>query len=361
MKEYLKKITVPIFIIIVLLIISFFTIIPIWDMVVLGAIFGYGLRPIASRFKPKVKYDSIAIILAIIIILIPVLLLCGYIIYVIIGLAGSFTAGAGVNIGGFNLNQTISVIITNVPQQYQSTVQSYSSYIPTITNEIYNWVLNYCIGVVKSTPVLLVQIFTLMFSTYYFARDGDKLMEYVRAFIPKERDAFSNKMFYEIETVLKSIFYGHFLTAIIIGIVAGIGFGLLGYPYAIFLAILTGICQVIPVIGPWPVYWALVIIDLINGNFTRAIVTLIFGFGLSICDVYIRPALAGKYADVPSMILLLGFMAGPLVFGLIGFIIGPLIFGITYAVIKAYKEEVIEGKDKDSAFIIKEEVKKESG
>lgn len=63
MKEYLKKITVPIFIIIVLLIISFFTIIPIWDMVVLGAIFGYGLRPIARRFKPKVKYDSVAIIL----------------------------------------------------------------------------------------------------------------------------------------------------------------------------------------------------------------------------------------------------------------------------------------------------------
>ena len=77
---------------------------------------------------------------------------------------------------------------------------------------------------------------------------------------------------------------------------------------------------------------------------------LFFGFGLSICDVYIRPALAGKYADIPAMILLLGFMAGPLVFGLMGFVVGPLILGITYAVIKAYKEEIIENKDENSAF-----------
>lgn len=78
---------------------------------------------------------------------------------------------------------------------------------------------------------------------------------------------------------------------------------------------------------------------MVSGNYVRGILVLLFGFGLSLSDMYIRPALSGKYVDIHPLILLLGFMAGPLVFGLVGFILGPLILGITYAVIKAYKEE----------------------
>ena len=54
-------------------------------------------------------------------------------------------------------------------------------------------------------------------------------------------------------------------------------------------------------------------------------------------DLYIRPALSSKYADIHPLILFLGFVSGPLVFGIVGFIVGPLLLGITYAVIKSYK------------------------
>jgi predicted PurR-regulated permease PerM len=55
--------------------------------------------------------------------------------------------------------------------------------------------------------------------------------------------------------------------------------------------------------------------------------------------VYIRPKIAGKYADIHPLIFLLGFLCGPLVFGLVGFIIGPLVLGVTYAAVVAYKKE----------------------
>ena len=77
--------------------------------------------------------------------------------------------------------------------------------------------------------------------------------------------------------------------------------------------------------------------DVFSGNYVRAIVVLLFGFGLSLSDMYIRPALSSHYADIPPLILLIGFLAGPLVYGIVGFIIGPLILGITYAVLVSYK------------------------
>jgi len=71
--------------------------------------------------------------------------------------------------------------------------------------------------------------------------------------------------------------------------------------------------------------------------------------------MYVRPKVAGKYADIHPLIFLLGFICGPLVLGLVGFIIGPLVLGVTYAAVVAYKKEnqdktpekLIESQDKE--------------
>ena len=165
------------------------------------------------------------------------------------------------------------------------------------------------------------------------------------AFVPDEHKEFFDKTINEIANVLKSIFYGHFLTSVIIGIFGCIGYSILGYPFGIFLGVLTGILQLIPVFGPWPIYWALFFIDLASGNYVRAIIVLLFGFFLSTVDMYIRPALSSHYADIHPLILLIGFLAGPLVYGIVGFIVGPLILGITYTVLDNYRKEYLLGDD----------------
>ena len=119
----------------------------------------------------------------------------------------------------------------------------------------------------------------------------------------------------------------------------------LGYKFALFLGIITGIAQLIPIFGPWIVYWALAIYAIfVIGDISQGILTILWGFVLSLSDMYIRPMLASNYADMPSLILLVGFMAGPYVFGIVGFILGPLILGIAYALIKSLKEELDKDK-----------------
>ena len=69
------------------------------------------------------------------------------------------------------------------------------------------------------------------------------------------------------------------------------------------------------------------------------------GAVLSLSDMYIRPAIAGKYAEIHPLILLIGFLSGPLVYGIVGFIIGPLILGITYTVLDNYRKEYLLGDE----------------
>lgn len=326
--------TPPVVLIIFLLILSLFIMFPVLNMVILGAILALGLRPIAKRINEKLKYSSISIILAMIIIIIPLILLFAYIVGVSLDFFSQFASNQVIK--SFDLNQTIGSTLSYL--HLNDSVNIVDS-ISTGLNDIGTYVVNYSVKLAGKIANISLQLFIFICSLFYFTRDGDKCFNFVKSFVPDKNMQFFKDTVLEVKNVLKSIFYGHFLTSLIIGIIAAIGYSFLGYPYGIFLGVITGILQLIPIFGPWPVYWALAIIDVINGNYARVIVVLLFGFGLSLSDMYIRPALSSHYADIPPLILLIGFLAGPLVYGIVGFIIGPLILGITYAVIISYKNE----------------------
>ncbi|MBQ2962415.1 AI-2E family transporter [Methanobrevibacter sp.] len=335
-----NKYGLHIIIIVVLLILSFITIAPVLNMVLLGAMIAYGVRPVAGRIQTKLKYPSISIILAIILVVIPLILLLGYVFWDISNFATMYLAS---NPSGseVTLDKGFSNIVGSLPVDVQLTAQNFFNSISLYLQEGFTYILQYIVALAKSFSDIIIKLFVLFCSIYYFAKDGDGVWEYLFAFVPDAHKDFFDKTIDEIANVLKSIFYGHFLTAVIIGIMAGIGYALLGYQFALLLGVITGILQLIPIFGPWPIYWGLAAYDVfVTGNVVQAVLTLIWGFVLSLSDMYIRPALAGKYADIHALILLVGFMAGPYVFGIVGFILGPLILGITYAVIKSLKEEL---------------------
>ena len=333
-KEYL---TPPILLIVFLLIVSLMIIFPVLNMVILGAILAYGVRPVARKIQSKLKYSSISILLAMVVILIPLILLVAYIAFELSGILSGFLATNS----STDLNATISSLTAYIPGNYD--INSLYSSINSSMQEIGKYLLNYLTKFASSLMNVTMDLFILVCSVFYFVRDGDKCLNFIRDFVPDDSKDFFDNTVESVKDVLRSIFYGHFLTSVIIGIFAAIGYSLLGYPYGIFLGVITGILQLIPVFGPWPIYWALFFMDIMAGNYPRAVVVLFFGFFLSTVDMYIRPALSSYYAEIHPLILLIGFLSGPLVYGIVGFIVGPLILGITYAVLDSYRKEYLLG------------------
>ncbi|MBQ2830991.1 AI-2E family transporter [Methanobrevibacter sp.] len=331
-KDYL---TPPILLILFLLVISLMFISPVLNMIILGAILAYGIRPVARKIQSKLKYSSLSIIIAMIVVLIPLILLIAYILFEI----STFVSWILVNNSASDINGIISNISSFLPSQID--VGSLNTYIESTINNVGSYILKYIVTFVSKFANITIDLFILVCSVFYFVRDGEKCLNFIKSFVPDDSKDFFDNTVESVKDVLKSIFYGHFLTSVIIGIFGCIGYSLLGYPYGIFLGVLTGILQLIPVFGPWPIYWALFFIDVAMGNYPRAIVVLLFGFFLSTIDMYIRPALSSHYADIHPLILLIGFLAGPLVYGIVGFIVGPLILGITYAVLDSYRREYL--------------------
>lgn len=327
--------TPPIILVLFLLVISLMFVFPVLNMIVLGAILAYGVRPVARKIQSKLKFESISILLAMVVILVPLILLVIYIAIELSGLISGFLASNSYR----DINNSLTMVSTYLPWKFD--INSISASMNSSLQQVGSYVLNYLVKFLSSLMNVTLDLFILVCSVFYFTRDGDNCLEFIKSFVPDDSMDFFDQTVESVKNVLRSIFYGHFLTSVIIGIFAAIGYSLLGYPYGIFLGVITGILQLIPVFGPWPIYWALFFIDVISGNYPRAVVVLLFGFFLSTVDMYIRPALSSHYADIHPLILLVGFLSGPLVYGIVGFIVGPLILGITYAVLDNFRKEYL--------------------
>lgn len=330
-REYL---TPPVLLVIFLLVVSLMIMFPVLNMVILGAILAYGVKPVSRRIESKLKFSSVSILIAMVVVLIPLILLIAYIIFEV----STFLTWALAN-NSTDVDTLLNQIAMYIPN---TDANSLNTYIDNTIHDVGSYILNYIVKFISKFANISLDLFILVCSVFYFVRDGDDCINFVRSFVPDDSKEFFDNALESVKNVLKSIFYGHFLTSVIIGIFGAIGYSILGYPFGIFLGVLTGILQLIPVVGPWPIYWILFFIDLATGNYVRAVIVLLFGFFLSTIDMYIRPALSSHYADIHPLILLIGFLAGPLAYGVVGFIVGPLILGITYAVLDSYKREYID-------------------
>lgn len=336
-------VTSAIFVVAVLLLMSFFVLIPVFSAIILGAVFAYGIRPISKRMLPYLKFETVSIILSMVIVILPLIAL---ILIIINSSLESIPLISSIiqktNLGSINTTtiQQYPLIQQYMPSDYQTHLDSFLSAIYSGLGDILKSILTYLVEKLKAVPTLLFELFIFFASTFYIAKDGDKLWEYITYAIPSDREHYFDTLFKEVEKVLKSIFVGHFLTSIIIGVLAGVGFAVIGYPFASLLGILTGFFQLIPFIGHWPIPLILAAYGFLTGSYIKAVAVLILGLIMSIvADFYLRPKLSGRYADIHPLIFILGFLCGPLVFGLVGFVLGPLILGVTYAAVISFKKE----------------------
>lgn len=352
MLSNIKKLSVStiIPIIIILTLISIGILTPILTMVIFGAILAYYIRFIAKKIRPYSKYDTVAVFLAMIIFAIPIILLLYFTLSQFIIIAGTFfgslqQAASGNSLMNMDqINQAVQTL--HLPS---GLAESISNTIKSMIGQFISHVANSLISLVSSIPALAAQMLILIFSIFYFARDGDKVIQYIKDIIPKQDKEFYNKIFDSADDVLKSIIVGNVVPAVILGIISGVLYFILGYQYAILLAIISGIAMFIPIIGPWIVYGLIGIFSILTGNVTQGVLVIFFGWIIETStDFYIRPRISVQYSEVHPLVFLLGFIYGAVTMGVPGLFIGPLVLGITYAAYKIYRNEKMNTKNKQN-------------
>jgi predicted PurR-regulated permease PerM len=132
---------------------------------------------------------------------------------------------------------------------------------------------------------------------------------------------------------------GNFGTAILQGVIAGVGFAIVRLPGAAFFGAMTAVASLIPLFGT-PLIWAPATLILFAqgragaGFFELAwSVLLVVGF----CDYVVRPRVVGGGASTSTWMTFVALFGGVKIFGFIGFLLGPLLVGVASDALRLYE------------------------
>jgi predicted PurR-regulated permease PerM len=131
---------------------------------------------------------------------------------------------------------------------------------------------------------------------------------------------------------LHSVVYGILGTAVVQGVVAGIGMLIAGVPGAVLLGLLTFFLSIVPM-GP-PMVWVPATVWLYQSGATGwALFMMIWGFGVSSIDNFLKPWLISQGTTLPFILMFFGVIGGVLAFGFIGIFLGPTLLAVGYRLV----------------------------
>ena len=243
-------------------------------------------------------------------------------------------------------NQGFESLITNLSARISESLQvaslqgRISQILSTILQDLLASSTSVIERVILNIPLYIVELVIVTLLLYYLLLHGKDFFDEMRTLVPAEYQTVVNRFLGHLQLIYYSLYVVNLGSSIVSGILAAVGYAILGVPYFITFAILIAIFGLIPVIGRAIVYVPLTLYYLLIGDPIRAVVLLIFSWAVldQLTGLYILPMWAHRTGRVPQALTILAFTAPILALGPIGFVIGPAAYGLALALYRTYRE-----------------------
>jgi predicted PurR-regulated permease PerM len=177
----------------------------------------------------------------------------------------------------------------------------------------------------------------MLFLLFFFLRDGDAMLLRARRLIPLD-DVRKERLFRQLSGVTRAIVVGISVSAILQGMLVGIGFTICSLPSPVVFGVLAALLAMLPVGGAALVWGPAAIWLFIDGRWGFGIFMLAWGTLLSGLDNVLRPLLISGRARISALAVFIGVLGGIPAFGPIGIIAGPVVLCLALALIEFVEE-----------------------
>lgn len=207
--------------------------------------------------------------------------------------------------------------------------------LPVVEKELASFAAN--------LPVIFAQSIVVIFFTYYILIDGKNFVDSAVDLLPRTRRSIVRYFLGELNDIYTTLFTVYFTTSMLSGVLAAIGFSLLGVPYPFVMGTIVAVFTLIPLLGPPFVFVPMALYYLLIGDVVTGLIVLVFGVVvlMVIPENVIRPHLAMRSARIHPIVTVLAYTAPLFMLGIIGVIVGPTLYGFLLAAYRSvvhYKE-----------------------
>jgi predicted PurR-regulated permease PerM len=221
-------------------------------------------------------------------------------------------------------------------EQAQQQIDQLSGGPAVLSKQIAGWIQSWAseiTGMVGGVGRGIGKLLVVMFTLFFFYRDGESIRRQCRLVV---RKVFGDRLDTYVITagaMTRAVLYGFLITAFAQGLIAGVGYAILGVHGSVLLGAMTGVLSVVPVLGTILVWGPLSVYLLITGHTWKGIILLLWGMLLvHPTDNVLRPLVISSATHIPFIIVMFGVIGGVAVWGPVGVFVGPVVLAIGLAI-----------------------------
>jgi predicted PurR-regulated permease PerM len=209
-------------------------------------------------------------------------------------------------------------------------------------------VLNYLIGTARASFTAII----ILVMTLYWTLDGPRIIKSFLLLIPQDRRESIGELISAMESKVGFYLAGQGVLCLVIGIMALVAYLLIGLPNALVLALIAGVLEAVPMIGPLlgAIPAALIALSIAPDKLIWVIVATVVIQQLE--NTLLVPRIMKKAVGVNPFVTLLALFAFSSLFGLAGALMAIPIAAIIQLVLNHFvfqqatvEMEVSEGRD----------------
>jgi len=309
---------------VILIVLAFFLFYLVRDVVALFFV----VLILAATFMPVIKNWQKYIgrplsILALFLIFIGVIL---SVVYIIVPPLFSQASQLALNIPVY-IRQTNYDVIKNYLPNIQNAFDNLSNNFGSITTNIFNITA----GVFQAIfAILMVIILTL-----YILIEEKQVKQYISSIFVSNHREEGVEVINKIALKVGSWFRGQMLLGLIIFVVIYIGLSILQVPYALILAVIAGLLELIPTVGPIVSAVIAALIALTVSPWTALFVIILFLVVSLLENAFLVPKIMQKAVGISPVVILLALLVGAKLMGIVGAILSiPLAASLSVVILE---------------------------
>ena len=229
------------------------------------------------------------------------------------------------------------------------TIRGVSSVAPVDAGQLHGWLMSglqtllqglvtvsgsFVVGALNALVGLAIMLFLL----FFFLRDGDRMLATAVRLIPM-RPARRGELVDHVAAVTRAVVFGSLLTALVQGVLVGIGFALVGLPSPVVFGAIAAVASLIPFVGTALVWVPAVGVLFLQGRWVAALGLAVWSVAVvSSADNVVRPLFISGRAQISTLPVFLGLLGGVTAFGPIGLVVGPVVVALTLTLLRFAEE-----------------------
>jgi len=220
------------------------------------------------------------------------------------------------------------------------TAQTFDSF----TQLLVSWLSQSSKGVINAIMAFFGGLYSTAFiltTAFFLSLEDNAFERFLTLVAPKKYEDNIVALFQRAQNKISGWFGARIISCAFVGVASYIIFFIFGIKYAFILALVSGVLNFVPYIGPWITILLLILFVAVSSGSWMTVLYIIIAVLIiqEIDNKLLTPLLMKKLVDVPPVLVLISLLAGAKVFGFLGTIFAVPVFGIIYEFLKEFLEK----------------------